>query len=103
MLLMYDSSVDREWSRQISVAESPAKNEGASDYETATDDEENSTDAPLMHESSLNQRPSRQKVKKYTKPEETKNEKNDRTIFIGNLPVEIAKTKVTIGLVLLSG
>lgn len=73
----------------------------AADASDAAEDKDDGDDAPPQHESLASTSTTkrvRERVpkskSKYTPPDETKEQRDARTIFIGNLPVEIIKSQV---------
>ena len=73
----------------------PSRVEGDADSDSADDSE-----AELVHES-LNPSTSKRvrvksTAKKYTPANETAADRDRRTIFVGNLPIDVAKTKVSL-------
>lgn len=72
-----------------------------SDAESSQSNSEDDIDpSSLMHESLLNGNKSKGKAKaspqkKYVPPDETQEQRNARTIFVGNVSVEVAKSRVS--------
>jgi hypothetical protein len=99
-----DPELENNYLRNLAKPSKPARPETPSEQEKG--DEEaplasghNSDDeqdiVPPVHESTLNRTSSTSRITpKYVKPDESKEDKERRTIFIGNLPVETAKSKV---------
>lgn len=80
------------------MADVSEANENNSDEEDADDGDDDAQTNPPTHESLGNGKTSTSKSrgsnKKFVPEGETNEQRNARTIFVGNLPVEVAKSKV---------
>jgi len=61
--------------------------------------EDDESDAELVHEAmastSSRKRKQATKLPKYTPADETSQDRDKRSIFVGNLPIEVAKSKAS--------
>ncbi|KAI0313594.1 hypothetical protein OF83DRAFT_1175533 [Amylostereum chailletii] len=68
--------------------------EAGDDGEEGSDEDEEEDTAPPVHESLLGGKThSKKKAPRYVPLEETSERRDDRTVFVGNVPVEVAKNK----------
>jgi hypothetical protein len=72
-----------------------AEDEDDEDSEAEVEDDE---DTELVHEAAVKGKAKQKKVKaqKYVPENESKEDRDRRTIFVGNLPLEVAKSKVSV-------
>ena len=82
------------------MQERPARREANEEVASSSDSDDEGDPSTLVHESLLKGKQHKDNgsmsKRKYVPPEETPERRNARTIFVGNVPVEVAKSRVRV-------
>ncbi|KZV67201.1 hypothetical protein PENSPDRAFT_736696 [Peniophora sp. CONT] len=94
-----NADVEEAYAARVKPTSRPATTTSTAKSDADSDSEDSDADAPPpVHESLLNKKEKRDRGRKkdkvrYVPPGETREQRDSRTVFVGNVPVEVVKSK----------